>query len=333
MPRLSVLMPCRDAAAHLAECIASLEAQTFTDFEVIAVDDGSVDETGGELADWARRDPRVRVERVNAAGIVAALRRGLALARGDRIARMDADDIAHAERFARQMQLLDEQPVAGCGTQVRYFPRAVVKHGALRYEQWINACLSRAEIAREVFVECPIAHPTLMVRRAALEDIGGYRDRGWPEDYDLVLRLWAAGHALANVPRVLLDWRESDGRLSRRDARYSLDAFRRCKLHYLSRTLLSARREIVVCGAGPVGKSIGRTLAARGFHIRAFVDLDPRKIGQTIHGARVIDYAALGAPDGAFALAAVAGASARARIRAALADAGWIEMRDFCAVA
>lgn len=333
MPRLSVLLPCRDATPYLPECIASLEAQAFTDFEVIAVDDGSVDGTDAELDAWAKRDARVQVERMAGGGIVAALRRGLELARADRIARMDADDIAHPERFALQMRLLDEQPVTGCGTQVRYFPRAAVKHGALRYEAWINASLDPSDVARDVFVECPIPHPTLMVTRAALDDVGGYRDRGWPEDYDLVLRLWAAGYALGKVPRVLLDWREGATRLSRRDARYDLDAFRRCKLHYLSHTLLSETREVVVCGAGPVGKSIARALAARGFAIRAFVDLDPRKVGQTIHGAPVIDYASLGAPDGAFTLAAVAGDAARARIRATLVAAGYTEMRDFCAVA
>ncbi|MGH7575961.1 MAG: glycosyltransferase [Longimicrobiales bacterium] len=333
MPRLSVLLPCRDAAQYLPECVASLEAQTFTDFEVIAVDDGSVDSTSALLADWARRDARVRVEHANGGGIVAALNRGLTVARATRIARMDADDVAHPERFALQMRLLDEEPVVGCGTRIRYFPRHVVGRGGLRYERWINSSLRPDEIARDVFVECPIPHPTLMIRRTVLEDAGGYRDRGWPEDYDLVLRLWAAGYALMKVPRVLLDWREGANRLSRRDARYGLDAFRRCKLHYLSRTLLRARRELVICGAGPVGKSIARALAERGFHIRAFVDVDPRKLGQTIHGAPVIDYASLGGPNGAVALAAVAGTAARERIRATLTGTGWVEMRDFCAVA
>ncbi|MGH7605824.1 MAG: glycosyl transferase, partial [Gemmatimonadales bacterium] len=175
-------------------------------------------------------------------------------------------------------------------------------------------------------------HPTLLARRSALDAVGGYRDAGWPEDYDLVLRLWAAGLRIGKTTEVLLDWRERPDRLSRTDARYHAASFRRCKIHFLERTLLRARPDVLICGAGPVGKAFARDLQARGFRIHAFCELDPRKIGQLIHGAAVIGYGALGAPDGVFAIAAVAGQSPRAAIRAALAARGWLDGRDFCAV-
>jgi hypothetical protein len=181
-------------------------------------------------------------------------------------------------------------------------------------------------------VECPIAHPTLLLRRRAFDDAGGYRDPGWPEDYDLVLRLLAAGHALSNLPQVLLHWRDRPDRLSRTDARYSQDAFRRCKLHYLL-PLLDGFDGVVVWGAGPVGKGLARSLIERGVALRAFVDLDPRKIGQVTHGAPVIPPERINDYRGAFVLAAVAGAGPRAEIRASLAAAGWQQGRDFVAVA
>lgn len=327
-------MPCRDAGEHIGAAIDSLRSQSFEDFEVVAVDDGSTDDTFAQLYRWAQDDGRVRVVQSHGRGLVAALSAGLAGARGEYVARMDADDVADLDRFRKQVSLLDERPrLAACGSLVEYFPPESVQDGARRYEAWLNGLVEPDDIARDIFVECPMPHPTLMVRRHVLLAVGGYRDMGWPEDYDLVLRLWAAGHPLAKVPEVLLRWRESPGRLSRRDGRYSPDAFRRVKVHFLSRTLLLSRRGAVVWGAGPLGKEFARELQRQGVAVSAFVDLDPRKIGQEIHGAPVI------APDdvdrfrASLAVAAVGQNGAREEIRADLRRRGWAEMRDFCAVA
>ena len=332
MPRLSVLLPCRDAAATVGEAMASLDAQTYADFEVVAVDDGSADATGVLLEAWAARDSRVRVLHAPARGIVPALETARAAAAGELLARMDADDVAHPDRFTRQVTLLDERrDLAACGTRIRYFPRRALREGARRYERWINALVDSEGIAREIFVECPIPHPTLMIRRPLLAAVGGYRDPGWPEDYDLVLRLWAAGHRLGKVDAVLLHWRERGERLSRTDPRYGEDAFRRCKVHYLGHRI--AGREVVVWGAGPVGKAFARALQEAGHRVVAFVELDPRKIGQEIHGAPVIAPRAVREFRGAFCVAAVGAAGARDDIRAALTLAGWREPEEWCAVA
>lgn len=334
VPRVSILFPCRDAAAFLPDAIASLEAQRFTDFEVLAVDDGSRDATSSQLASWARRDPRVRVLRGPGKGIAATLNLALEAAEGEYIARMDADDIAEPDRLGEQVALLEGSPdVVACGTLVRYFPDEVVLGGARRYEEWINGLVEPDQIERDIFVECPIPHPTLMARRAVLVELGGYRDMGWPEDYDLVLRIWAAGHRMAKVPRVLHRWRERPDRASRTDPRYSPAAFRRCKVHHLRRTLLRGRAGAVVWGAGPVGKMFARELLRQGERVRAFVDLDPRKIGQTIHGAPVIRPEEVDRFRGALALAAVGSADARQEIRHELERRGWREMEDFAAVA
>ena len=334
MARVSVLLPCRDAAAYLPAAAASLAAQTWRDFEVIAVDDGSRDHTAALLDDWRARDPRVRLLRIDARGLVGALNAALDRAGGEIIARMDADDVARPDRLARQVEALDADPaLAACGTRIRYFPRRAVRGGARRYESWINGLTRPDELVRDMFVECPIAHPTLAIRRAALDAVGGYRDPGWPEDYDLVLRLWLRGLRLSNVPEFLLDWREGAHRLSRSDARYSEAAFRRCKVHYLRAGFLDRFDGVVVWGAGPVGKLFARELQTAGQGVRAFIDLDPRKVGQTVHGAPVVRPHDLRNFPDAFVVAAVGAAHARAEIRAALAAAGRVEMKDCCAVA
>lgn len=333
-PAVSVLLPCRDAAAHLPEAIESIAVQSFTDFEVIALDDGSRDATPDLLADWAGSDERVRVLRTAGRGLVAALSLGMDAAGGALVARMDADDIAAPDRVARQVAFLAERlEIAACGTGVRYFPRDVVRDGARRYESWLNSLAEPEQLGRDIFVESPIAHPTFMARREAVEQVGGYRDRGWPEDYDLVLRLWAAGHRLGNVPAVLHRWRERPDRLSRTDPRYSPAAFRRCKVHFLRATLLRGRDGAVVWGAGPVGKEFGRELLRQGTPLRAFVDLDPRKIGQEIHGAPVLRPDGVDACRGALVLAAVGSPGAREEIRHDLRSRGWRELEDFVAVA
>ena len=332
-PVVSVLLPCRDAEDTLDEALASLVAQTFTDLEIIAVDDGSTDRTAAVLAAWAARHPRIRVLRTPPAGIVAALNAAAAVAEGALLARMDADDVALPGRLAAQVAWLDAHPeVAVCGTQVRYVPREAVKDGARRYERWVNGVVEVDAIARDLFVECPLPHPTLVMRREAFVGVGGYRERGWPEDYDLVLRLTGAGQMLGKVPEVLLHWRERPDRLSHASPVYGADAFQRCRAHFLGPLRVRGRR-VVVWGAGPVGKGMARALQAEGHEVAAFVELDARKVGQTIHGAPVVGPDAINTYRGCYTVAAVGQPGAREEIRVALLAAGWIEVEEFCAVA
>lgn len=330
----SVLLPCRDAAETLEEALRSLAAQTYGEMEIVAVDDGSTDATAEVLRGWTVRLTGLRVLRISRRGLVEALRVAAAEARGEILVRMDADDVAHPERVARQIAWLDRHPeAAACGTLIRYFPRRALRDGARRYERWINAAVRPEEIERELFVECPIPHPTLALRRPAFEAVGGYRDRGWPEDYDLVLRLVQAGYRIGKVPAPLLQWRERPDRLSRTAPQYAPDAFRRCKAHFLG-PLRIRDRPVVLWGAGPVGKAFARTLREAGHDVVAFVDLDPRKVGQIIHGgAPVIPPDDIDGFRGAYVLAAVGQRGARDEIRAALGARGWTDVEEFCAVA
>jgi glycosyltransferase involved in cell wall biosynthesis len=351
-PRVSVLLPVRDGAACLPEAIDSLRNQTLEDYEVLAVDDGSSDDTPALLEEWAARDPRVRIVRQPARGIVTALELARADARAPYLARMDADDISEPRRLEAQLGLMERAPaLVGCGTGVAYFPPDCVREGALRYQEWINAAVTPEEIAREIFVECPLAHPTFFLRADAVEAAGGYRDLGWPEDYDLVLRLWSAGGRLAKVPEPLLRWREGPDRLSRTHPRYGPNAFLACKVHHLGRTILRGRDGVVIWGAGPVGKAAARALQAPAAafspppRVLAFVEVDPRKIGQEVHGAPVLDAQAAvrigrsgASPNGLYRarvlhLAAVGQPGARERIRATLEEAGLKELEDFVAIA
>lgn len=331
---MSVLLPIRDGIHFAATALRSLSAQTFRDFEVVAVDDGSSDGTFDLLRAYAATDPRVQVIRQPPRGIVAALETARRRARAPLLARMDADDVALPERLARQVERLDSDPslaVVGCG--VRIVPREGLTDGRLGYEAWLNGLRDAAALHRDLFVECPLAHPTFVMRREAVEAIGGYREAGVPEDYDLLLRLWEAGGRLGTVPEILLEWRDRPDRLSRTDSSYSPGAFRRLKVEVLSRTLLRRCRGTVVWGAGPTGKAFCRALQEASVPVRAFVDPDPGKVGQEIHGAPVVLPEAVGAFRGALLLGAVSGPGPREEVREAATEAGFREGTDFVAVA
>lgn len=313
----------RDAASTLPACLESLRAQTFPDFEVLAVDDGSRDDSRALLEAAAGADARVRVLGTGGRGLVAALAAAAAAARGDLLARMDADDLAHPDRFLLQARRLDADPgvdVLGC--LVELVDGGAFRNDGMRaYVEWSNSLVAHDAIAADMLVESPLAHPSVMMRAGVFRALGGYREFDGPEDYDLWLRAWRGGRRFAKVPEVLLRWRDAPSRLSRTDPRYAAERFFELKLE----ALLGAtppRDAFAVWGAGPIGKGWARALLARGRAVRAFVDVDPRRIGRTIHGAPVLEAAEASGLRDAVHLAAVGSADARRRIRAAAAALG-----------
>lgn len=208
-PAVSVLMPVYNGERFLAEAIDSILGQTFTDFEFVIVDDGSTDASPAILADYASRDPRIRVLTQANAGIVAALNRGLAECRAPLVARMDADDISLPTRLERQVAFLGGHPaVAVVGTAFQLVSDTggagpVVRHAT-----------GHAAIVRGLRRGNCLAHPTVMMRRDPIQAVGGYREfLRHAEDYDLWTRV-AERHELANLPECLLRYRVHGGQVS-----------------------------------------------------------------------------------------------------------------------
>jgi GT2 family glycosyltransferase len=203
-PAISVVMPVYNGARYLADALQSVLAQTFTDFEVIAVDDGSSDSSLAILREFEKNDARVRVISRPNTGIVGALNDGLAAARGQFIARMDADDLCVPERFAKQIAYLREHPECVLvGSQVMLMdqrglpicPRPQTEYG---HEQIDGAHLNHG---------WAVVHPSTMIRRDVLQAAGVYRPQyQWVEDLDLFLRLAEHGR-IENLPDILLYYR------------------------------------------------------------------------------------------------------------------------------
>jgi glycosyltransferase involved in cell wall biosynthesis len=213
VPRISVLMPVYNCDRYLAEAVDSILNQTVSDFEFIIIDDGSTDRTGLILKGYAEKDSRIRVVSQRNGGIVSALNKGLALCRADYVARMDGDDISYPERFALQVDYLDNN--ADC----------VIVGGGLMGIDEFGKQLAPYFFARNKitsFRKFPIqvaltVHPLAMIRKPALVELGGYRAT-FPhaEDYDLFLRIAKYGR-LHNLENILFSYRNHQQSVSRQN--------------------------------------------------------------------------------------------------------------------
>ena len=334
MPRVSVLLPVRDAAATLRAAAVSILRQTERDLSLVCVDDGSRDGSGEVLARLAERDRRVRVLRGPGEGIARALELGRAACDAEVVARMDADDVAHPRRLTLQLEALRADPaLAAVGGRVRLFPRRALRAGMIRYAAWLNGLVTPELVERDLLVEAPLVHPAAAVRAGALAAAGGWREGPFPEDYDLWLRLSAAGGRLANLPALVLDWREGPGRATRTDPRYALERHLALKCAHLAEHVLGRGAEVVLWGAGPTGKAFADALGREGIGVRAFLEVDPTKIGRRARGVRILPHTEAARFRGTPILVAVGAPGARELIRAELAGAGLAEPRDFRCVA
>lgn len=333
-PVVSVVMPYRNAEATIMETVASVQAQSLAQFELIAVDDDSQDDSHTLLEHEAARDPRIRILRPGRIGVAEAMNRGCDAARAPYIARIDADDHMHPERLALQSRFLHDNPsISLVSSRVKLFPQEQIQSGFQHYIDWQNGCTTPDDIACECYVELPVANPSIMFRRALLQSIGGFRQGDFPEDYEFILRALHHNHRLAKLPEVLLYWRESEGRLTRTDERYRRTAFDQVRTDYLCKDARLKGRSLVFWGAGRKTRRRTDQLIERGLAPTVWIDIDPGKIGQQINAIPVE------APEWLerqiplpFVLSWVTNHGAREAIRAFLERAGYRRGRDYLMV-
>ena len=323
-------MPVYNSALTLKAAIVSIIRQSFSDWKLIVVDDGSTDDSAKVVKSMS--DSRIKLFPTSHQGLVAALNTGLNICRGRWVVRMDADDISHPHRLQSLLSHAASNPdISVWGSRVCLFPRKNLKDGMIQYERWLNSLTSHDDIRKNLFVECPIAHPALMVLRKVLGQIGGYRDNGWPEDYDLIVNLFLNGSAMGTISRQLLFWRYHPQKIILTDSRYSPENFFQLKYHYFKKIFSGKERDFIIMGGGDNAKRWLRSLISDGFCVSMILDLHPGRVGQNIADVPVIH------PDNftgkGFFICTAGVRGARERIREWLSERGFIEWDDFVCVA
>jgi len=209
-PTVSILMSVYNGGAYLESCLQSLLDQTFGDFELIVIDDGSKDGSPDLLRTYAARDPRIRLTIRENKGLTRTLNEAYRQARGKYLARMDCDDIAMPARLSAQVAFLDAHPeVACCGG---YFQ---LIDGESRLLTTLKPPTDDAAIQAQCLAgHNPICHPSAMIRKSSMDAVKGYDERfKTTQDLDLWLRLGEVGK-LANVPEVVLQFRLHESSVS-----------------------------------------------------------------------------------------------------------------------
>ncbi|MCW9088307.1 MAG: glycosyltransferase [Gammaproteobacteria bacterium] len=331
---MAVLMPFYNAASTLGETLDTIQGQTLSNFTLIAVDDGSNDNSATIVRQRMQHDPRIQLLQPGRQGVVGAMNSALAHCRSPTVARMDADDLMEPERLEKQLGFLKENPeIDLVGSRVSLFPEELILEGFYEYIRWQNSCITPEQIAHNIYVELPIAHPSVMFRRKVVMDAGGYRDGDFPEDYELLLRLHQRGHQMAKLPETLLHWRDSGERLTRTDGRYRREAFDIIRARYLAQDpRLKQGRPLVFWGAGRKTRKRIAHLLQHGHRSSAWIDIDPNKIGNTIDDAPVVSPQWLEQREKPFVLSYVSNHGARELIAKDLRAMGYVEGKDYLMV-
>lgn len=322
-------MPVREIRAYSHQAISSILDQSQKNLELILI--GQADQAPPtEL----QPDKRIRWITREQPGIISALNAGLATAKGQYIARMDDDDIAHPDRFSIQLDHLLTHQLDICGARVQFFSQSEqIGEGNQRYVSWLNSLTSPDAIKQSIFIESPIPHPTFFAHKNIWEQLGGYQDNDWPEDYDLLLRAWQLGLAMGKPKQVLLDWREHSNRLTYTDSRYSRQAFVNAKAATLCQSNDAFGinpRPIWIAGTGRNSRNWFDALQDNGVQVEGFVDLDRPDIKSFKRGKPVVSYENFEAEIvNRFLIIALGSNDARLRCIDWCVSAGMVEMADF----
>lgn len=308
-------MPFKNTSSYLEECVDSILAQTYENWELIAVDDSSTDHSRQIMESYSEKDARIKVYSNPSKGIIPALREAFKRSTGDYISRMDSDDMMRSHKLETLAENLRQ---AGKGKvsvgQVRYFSDSGISDGYARYERWINGLTATGANYSEIYKECVIPSPCWMVHREDLERVGAFKPNRYPEDYDLTFRFYKEGLKCIPCMEVLHLWRDYPERTSRTSEHYAQNYFLDIKIHYFLELDYDPERPLAVWGAGTKGKTIAKYLKEENYEFFWLCD-NPNKIGKKIYGQELQTYHALESMNNPQSIITVANESAQMEIQ------------------
>ncbi|MCF8380962.1 MAG: glycosyltransferase [Bacteroidales bacterium] len=325
MTKVSVIIPFYNSEATLQRAVDSIEGQTLYDFECILINNNSNDKSVEIAQRQVNKDNRFTLIHEKNQGVMFASNAGAAVAKGMYIARMDADDVSVEDRLKWQVEFLDANPYYGAvGGKVRHISHSDNTKGFARYVDWVNSIQSYHEILNRQFIESPIVNPSTMWRKEIGVKHGMYQSGDFPEDYEMWLRWLSEGVRIKKLDEIVLDWYDSDNRLTRTNAIYSDSAFYKIKTSYLAKWLEKNNPfhpEIVVWGASRISRRRASLLEKYGVEVKFYIDIKrSRQLDK-----EVIYYSEIPSAEEIFILCYIKQMDAREEIQGFLDGRGFVE--------
>ncbi len=329
IPLISILTPFKNTAEFLTECLESIQTQTYKNWELIAVNDHSTDDSLRIVQSFADRDVRIKAFRNTGEGIIEALRLAFSKSKGTFVTRMDSDDIMKPEKLSvLSNQLLTHGKGNVALGLVQYFSESGISNGYKRYEDWLNKLTIKGENYSEIYKECVIPSPCFMIHRDDLIATGDFQPSDYPEDYDLTFRFYMLGLKCLPCDKLLHLWRDYDHRTSRTHVHYAQNYFLHIKVKYFLEIDYDATRPLVIWGAGNKGKTIAKMLVKKNISFYWICD-NPKKIGRDIYGQTLYDFKFLATLHKPQSIITVANEHAQTEIRSYMEQNGAKPMIDY----
>ncbi|GGG45803.1 glycosyltransferase family 2 protein [Bizionia arctica] len=289
-PLISILTPFKNTARFLPECLESIQNQTYTNWELVIVDDSSTDESYHLVKSFAEQDKRIKLYKNTGEGIIASLQTAFNNCKGEFISRMDSDDIMTPNKLEVLLNNLLAHGKNHLATGlVSYFSEAGISDGYKSYETWLNRLTRAGTNYSEIYKECVIPSPCWMVYRDDLIACDAFNPNDYPEDYDLTFRFYKQQLKVIPCNHVLHLWRDYSKRTSRTHEHYAENYFLNIKLSYFLELDIDVSRPLVIWGAGNKGKTIAKLLIEKGIAF-TWVCNNSKKIGKDIYDKKLFGF-------------------------------------------
>lgn len=284
---VSILIPFKNTAKYLPECVASIIEQSYTNWEAILVDDHSSDSSLQIINSFASQDSRIKVLPNLGDGIIHALRTAYNESIGTYVTRMDSDDVMAVNKLESLVKCLETYGKGNIALGlVKYFSEDKISVPYQQYEGWLNTLTRKGNNLDEIYKECVIASPCWMLHKDDLDRCGAFNHDVYPEDYDLVFRFYEQGYKCIPNTELLHYWRDYPSRTSKIHEHYELERFIKLKVHYFLKLDHQPESPLTVWGAGNTGKLVAKELINKGilFH---WISENPHKFGKQLFGKKM----------------------------------------------
>lgn len=324
-------MAVKNTAPYLGACVESIIEQSYSNWELIAINDHSTDDSLMILESFAAIDDRVKVVTSEGQRLIPALQTGIKVAKGDLINRMDSDDKMPSDKLE---VLVNEWLKYGKGTVIaggtkHFVDEGEVGDGFRRYERWLNEVAAKGQHFQEIYQECTIPSHSWIMHRLDFDSVGGFDSPVYPEDYDLTFRIYRKGLNVVGIDHVLHHWRDRSDRISRTWEEYKDNRYYELKLRFFSELDRDKSRPLVIWGAGRNGKDLVKMILTDERENIHWVCDNHQKIGKDIYGIIMEDLEAITNLDHPQILIAVTSPDAKKEIRHQLEIWGKFPVQDY----